>query len=116
MSEMRGGRKEVLVPKIGKLYKFRTDNIHFVQNKYKFYYTGLLMCIQEDLLNDAAFSSLDLELEQRIKSNPIYGFEVYNCLQYYSQLHMFDNEGMNIDGVMYLSLYEINDMIEPANV
>lgn len=116
MSELRSGRKEILVPKIGKLYKFRTDNVHFVQNKYKFYYTGLIMCIQEDLLNDAQFSSLDLELEQRVKINPIYGFEAYNCYQFHAQMHIFDNEGIKISDIMYLSLYEINDMVELANV
>lgn len=118
MSNLRFDRNKILVPEIGKLYKFRTDNRHFVQNKYKYRYTGLLMCIQEDLLNDATFSSIDNELDQRLKSNPIYGFEVYNCLQFYSQMDIFElhDEGLKITGTLYLTLYEINDMLESANV
>lgn len=120
MPKLRSESKEklakIIIPEIGKLYKFRTDNIEFVRKKYNYYYTGLLMCIQTDLLDDANFASaVDGILADRMIKNPIYGFEIYNCIQYYSQIELFDNEGIKIPGPIYLSLYEINDMIEPAN-
>lgn len=98
------------IPQIGNLYSFREDNISELCKKYNYYYTGLLLCIQADILNDPSFDEIS-----GFGENPIYGFDVYNCIQHFANSDIFAPEGIKISNVLYLSLSEVNDMLVHAN-
>lgn len=101
-----------IIPEIGKLYKFREDNIEATKKKYGYYYTGLLMCIQEDV-----DSTLDIPKKfagKKVSVNPLYQFEVYNCYQHFEQMDFFGRTGVEIKTSLFLSLWELNDTVEDA--
>lgn len=100
-------------PALGKLYCFREDNKEFLMKKYSFYYTGLLMCIEEDVAQDFTVpTSLSDWIHPK---NPLYAFETYNVIQHYNQTDFFGRQCNNIVSPLYLTLHEVNDMIEEAN-
>lgn len=102
-----------IIPEIGKLYQFREDNRKAILKKYNSYYTGLLLCIQADVTEDLKDSNIPNSLVARLKKNPIYGFETYNCIQHYSNTVAIQR-GIKVADVLYLTYYEVNDMLEPA--
>jgi len=106
-------RELKLKPEIGKLYRFREDNKEAILKKYGFHYTGLLMCLREDVenLND---QPLTIE-EYTSKHNLLYQFEVYKCVQYFAQSDFFEQREEYINLPLYLTLYEVNDMIEETH-
>ena len=106
-------RQLKIKPEVGKLYRFREDNREMLLKKYGFYYSGLLMCLQEDVenLND---KPLTLE-EYTSKHNLLYQFEVYKCIQHSAQTELFDKREEHINLPLYLTLYEVNDMIEETH-
>ncbi len=106
-------RELKIKPEIGKLYKFREDNRKSLLKKYSHYYTGLLLCIQTDIIND--MSSPESVRDWVQKENPLYAFEVYNCVQVFSQIDFFGRKEIIIKSPLYLTLYELNDMIEDAH-
>lgn len=99
----------MFIPELGKLYKFREDNKQYLCKKYNYYYIGLLLCIQVDILNDPAFD-IDLDYTE----NPIYAFDVYNCIQHFASPDLFAPEGIKINNMLFLTLSEVNDFIEPT--
>ena len=106
-------RELKIKPAIGKLYFFREDNRELLVKKYSFYYTGLLMCIEEDVAQDFTVpSSLDDWIHPK---NPLYAFETYNVVQFFNQTDFFGRQSNNIVSPLYLTLSEINDMIEEAH-
>jgi hypothetical protein len=105
-------RELKIKPEIGKLYKFREDNREALLKKYSHHYTGLLLCIQTDIIND-------ISVPESVKNwvqhpNPIYQFEVYNCVQIFAQIDFFGRKEIIIKSPLYLTLFELNDMIEDA--
>ncbi len=106
-------REIKIKPEIGKLYKFREDNRETILKKYSHYYTGLLMCIQVDVANDV---EMPVTIQDWIhNNNPLYQFEVYKCTQYFAQIDFFGRKEIDIISPLYLTLYELNDMIEDAH-
>ena len=101
-----------VIPQIGKLYKFREDNIEETRKKYGYYYTGLLMCVQEDVDSVMDLPALVGGKVRRV--NPLYQFEVYNCYQHFEQIDFFGRTGVEIKTSLFLSLWELNDIIEEA--
>lgn len=82
--------------------------------KYNFYYTGLVLCIQVDVTNDVEDSLLSNTFKEYFASNPIFGFETYNCFQHYQDgLNPFS---IKTSDVIYLTFKEVNDMLEKAKV
>lgn len=105
-------RELKIKPEIGKLYRFREDNRDLLIKKYSFYYSGLLMCIQVDVEN---IKSEPLTVQQYTSDcNLLYQFEVYKCIQHFAQSDFFEEREEYIYIPLYLTLYEINDMIEEA--
>lgn len=105
-------RELKIKPEIGKLYRFREDNRNTILKKYGFYYTGLLMCIQDDVEN---LRDQPVTLEEYTYASMLYRFEVYRCVQYFAQSDFFGEREEYISLPLYLTLYEVNDMIEEAN-
>ena len=101
-------------PEIGKLYKFREDNIEATKKKYGHCYTGLLMCIQEDV--DSTMEVIKRFGDKKVVVNPLYEFEVYNCYQHFRQTDFFGRMGVEIKSSLFLSLWEFNDTVEEAYV
>lgn len=99
------------IPQVGKLYQFKDKDSIRLLNKYKHYYVGLALCVIADVIKDISEDSLPEDTKQYIKSNPIYGFETYNCIQYYSDLLP---EGIKVSDMLFLTFNEVNDMLEPA--
>jgi hypothetical protein len=102
------------VPEIGKLYQFKTDNIDEILKKYSHRYTGLALCIQVDILEDISESQLPPTMKEYMRKNPIFGFETYNCKQYYKDSAIVP-DGINVNSLLYLTYNEVNDMLEHAN-
>ena len=104
-----------LLPKLGKLYKFRTDNTKDVLNTYGYYLTGLVMCIEEDMLKYLKEEKTSLLVSDYYRNNIIYRFEMYNCKRYYNDQHIYSNgEFSEVKGDFYLSISEVQDMLEDA--
>lgn len=102
-----------MVPKVGLLYKFRTDNINYLLKKYNYYYEGLLLCTTSDILSETD-AKRPFDYEEYRKLNPIYTFEVYNCIQHYFQLDFFE-DGIKVDGPLFLNFNEVCDMLQIAS-
>jgi hypothetical protein len=100
-----------IVPKIGQLYSFRTDNIEYLHKKYGYHYKGLVMCIEEDILKYINKSEESIEYK---KNNILYRFETYKCEQIYAHGHIYNNKDMEsiIKGNIFLSISDIQDMLE----
>ena len=101
-----------LVPELGKLYQFRTDNRTAIIKKYNSYFTGLVMCIQLDVTEELPDSAMPAILKERLQKNPIYGFETYNCVQHYNS--QITERGIKAADILFFTYNEVNDMLEPA--
>ena len=102
-----------LIPEIGKLYQFKESNREHVMAKYRYYFTGLLLCTQIDVVQDLSEDHIPVPIKEYIIKNPIYGFEAYECRQHFQDTVM-PVEGIRITDFLYLTFSEVNDMLEEA--
>lgn len=102
----------LIVPEIGNLYQFKERDKKLLLEKYKFYYTGLALCVIVDITKDLGESRLTEEVKDYIEKNPIFGFETYNSVQYFDDMIP---EGIKTADILFLTFQEVNDMLEPAH-
>lgn len=107
---MQKTKQLVIIPKVGGLYQFRSDNVEALDKKYGFHYTGLVMCLEEDILKY-------LDKPDRIFTEPstniLYRFETYNCNQIFASGHIYNTAGVSIIREnLFFSLNEIQDILK----
>jgi hypothetical protein len=98
------------MPKAGELYIFREDNRKFVSERYGYYFVGLALCIQSDVICETNFPT---SVTDALRHNPIYGFETYNCVQHFDTTIII-SRGIKAPEIIFLTFREVSDMMALA--
>ena len=102
------------IPQIGKLYRFREDDIKNLYSKWNWRYSGYVLCLENDVAGDAKLLDLDTGLEVVLnaytKHNPIGRYECYHCLY-----HKKTGEIERLAGNLFLSYEEFMVMLRPVS-